>query len=83
MAALVRAHGGAARVVPTPGGGTTVEVAVPAADPEPELLDDGPELLDDEPVEPGDDGATGPAARTGSTVDGGPDDVAGRTPERS
>ncbi|GAB2699754.1 sensor histidine kinase [Thalassiella azotivora] len=29
--AITRAHGGAARVVPTPGGGATFEVAVPAA----------------------------------------------------
>ncbi|MFP5336563.1 MAG: ATP-binding protein [Actinomycetes bacterium] len=29
VAALVRAHGGAARVVPTPGGGATFEVALP------------------------------------------------------
>ena len=32
VAALVRAHGGAVRVVPTPGGGATVEVALPADD---------------------------------------------------
>lgn len=77
VAALVRAHGGAARVVPTPGGGTTVEVAVPAADPEPELLDVGPvdEVVDGEVVDP--DGGRGDDA-----AGGGPD-VAGPTPERS
>ena len=43
--ALVRAHGGAARVVPTPGGGATVEVALPAD----ELLDDdGPDAGEDD-----------------------------------
>lgn len=31
VAALVRAHGGAVRVVPTPGGGATFEVALPVA----------------------------------------------------
>lgn len=36
VAALVKAHGGAARVLPTPGGGTTVEVALPAREPDAE-----------------------------------------------
>jgi len=45
VAALVRAHGGAARVVPTPGGGATVEVALPA-DELPD--DDGPDADDAE-----------------------------------
>ncbi|WP_299037471.1 cell wall metabolism sensor histidine kinase WalK [uncultured Pseudokineococcus sp.] len=43
VAALVRAHGGAARVVPTPGGGATVEVALPA-----EELPDDDAAYDDE-----------------------------------
>lgn len=30
VAALVAAHGGTARVLPTPGGGTTVQLTVPA-----------------------------------------------------
>lgn len=33
VAAVVGAHGGGVRVVPTPGGGTTVQVAVPTAGP--------------------------------------------------
>jgi two-component system OmpR family sensor kinase len=33
VASIVGAHGGAVRVVPTPGGGTTVQVALPAGEP--------------------------------------------------
>jgi two-component system OmpR family sensor kinase len=42
VSAIVSAHGGAARVLPTPGGGATFEVALPAADPP--TAADGPEL---------------------------------------
>ncbi|GAA2034457.1 HAMP domain-containing sensor histidine kinase [Pseudokineococcus marinus] len=47
VAALVRAHGGAARVVATPGGGTTVEVALPAE----ERADELPEADDHETLD--------------------------------
>jgi two-component system, OmpR family, sensor kinase len=36
VAAVVQAHGGAVRVVPTPGGGATFEVALPAVPPSPD-----------------------------------------------
>ncbi len=39
VAAVVRAHGGDVRVVPTPGGGATVEVAVPTRRTAPEVVD--------------------------------------------
>ncbi|WP_043496838.1 sensor histidine kinase [Georgenia sp. SUBG003] len=35
VASIVGAHGGAVRVVPTPGGGTTVQVALPVGEPPP------------------------------------------------
>jgi two-component system OmpR family sensor kinase len=51
--AICRAHGGAARVVPTPGGGATFEVAIPAARPEADNRDvQGTPRSDGGPVQP-------------------------------
>ncbi|MEJ5912919.1 sensor histidine kinase [Pseudokineococcus sp. 1T1Z-3] len=64
VAAIVAAHGGAVRVVPTPGGGATVEVAVPAAESpgaQDEPYDDGGDAVDLP-------GEAGPAAAPSSTA---------------
>ncbi|MEJ5946244.1 HAMP domain-containing sensor histidine kinase [Pseudokineococcus basanitobsidens] len=59
VAAIVAAHGGAARVVPTPGGGTTVEVALPVAEPSPDEQD---EPFDDDPAPGEDDDPAAPSS---------------------
>ncbi len=54
VAAIVGAHGGAVRLVPTPGGGATAEVALPLAH-EGGPGDEPPDDLDDVPDEPVDE----------------------------
>ncbi len=67
VAAIVGAHGGAVRLVPTPGGGATAEVALPLdheggpGDEPPEDLDDAPETPVDSLDQPVDNAAHAPA----------------------
>ncbi|MEH3076137.1 MAG: HAMP domain-containing sensor histidine kinase [Quadrisphaera sp.] len=71
VAGIVQAHGGAVRVVQTPGGGATIEVALPLADaPAAEEPQDDDGVVDDVPTpvdSPVDDGPSptggGPAQR--------------------
>ena len=75
VAAIVTAHGGAVRLVPTPGGGATAEVVLPLADgPDggrPQAVDDGGAPSPPGPSVEGErtglPGATGPTRRGRST----------------
>ncbi len=75
VAGIVQAHGGAVRVVQTPGGGATIEVALPLGETAP---DTAPEDDDAAPVDPADEPAPPPGRSTGSPtpVDGPVDDGA-------
>ncbi|WP_180357849.1 cell wall metabolism sensor histidine kinase WalK [Streptomyces sp. NP160] len=76
VAGIVQAHGGAVRVVQTPGGGATIEVALPLADaPTAEEPQDDDSAVDEAPTpvdEPVDNGASSTGGGSSQRRDPGP-----------